>query len=134
MNSEKHLLAEQFFAAIAQGELPDSLVTEDMTAWTLTSGDTAKSKFAGGVKALSAVFGGTLTYVIDEVTEQDDRLVAEVHSQGTLINGEAFSNLHVFIFHFRDTRIARVAEYMNPIIVQQKLLPVMQQLMSKSGQ
>ncbi len=129
MTDDNHQRVRDFLAALERGELPDALVTPDMSAWTLTSGDTDKERFAGGVKVLSAIFGGTLVYHIDALTAEEDRVVAEVRSEGTLISGEAFGNVHVFSFRIRDGRIAHVAEFMNPVAVQEKLVPLLTQLM-----
>lgn len=131
MSATHHQLVRDFFAAIAQGELPEALVTEDMSAWTLTSGDTDQQRFRMGVKLLAGIFNGTLHYTINAITAEDDRVVAEAHSNGTLSNGVDFHNVHVFTFRIRDGRIAWVGEYMNPLIVQEKIVPLMQASMSK---
>ncbi len=131
MSATHHQLVRDFFAAIAQGELPEALVTEDMYAWTVTSGDTDQQRFRMGVKLLAGIFNGTLHYTINAITAEDDRVVAEAHSNGTLSNGVDFHNVHVFTFRIRDGRIAWVGEYMNPLIVQEKIVPLMQASMSK---
>ncbi len=131
MSTSNHALVREFFKVIAAGELPETMVTDDMTAWTVTSGTFDKARFQGGVKLLAAIFGGTLVYTIDALTAEDDRVSAEVRSHGTLVNGDPFENTHVFLFRIRDGRIARVAEYMNPMIVQEKIVPLMQAAMSK---
>jgi ketosteroid isomerase-like protein len=131
MPSANARLADAFLAAVAAGAVPESLVTPDLTAWTLTSGEVPGEKFLAGVGALASVFDGTLAYMIDEVVEQGDKLVAEARSSGTLVNGESFANHHVFILRIQDGRVARVAEYMNPIKVQEQLLPLLQQRMSR---
>lgn len=131
MSATHHQLVRDFFAAIAQGELPEALVTEDMYAWTVTSGDTDQQRFRMGVKLLAGIFNGTLHYTINAITAEGDRVVAEAHSSGTLSNGVDFHNVHVFTFRIRDGRIAWVGEYMNPLIVQEKIVPLMQASMSK---
>ncbi|HEY8384586.1 MAG TPA: nuclear transport factor 2 family protein [Porticoccaceae bacterium] len=128
--SGHHQLARDFLDAIAAGELPEHLVTDDMSAWTLTSGDTDKARFRGGVKVLASIFGGTLHYTVKAMTAEEDRVVAEVHSDGTLIDGEAFHNVHVFTFRIRDGRIAWVGEYMNPVVVQERIVPLMMAAMA----
>lgn len=127
--SDNHQLARDFLAALAAGQIPDQLVTDDLAAWTLTSGDMPGPKFRGGAGLLAQVFRGTLQYHIDALTAEEDRVVAEARSSGTLPDGSAFSNHHVFSFRIRDGRVAWVGEYMNPIIVQQHLLPHLQAVM-----
>lgn len=133
MTTSHHQLIKDFFDAIARGELPDTLVTSDMTAWTLTSGDTDQKRFKMGVKLLASIFGGTLQYTINAITAEEDRVVAEAHSSGTLTNGNDFHNVHVFTFRIRDGRITWVGEYMNPFIVQEKIVPLMQAAMAEAG-
>lgn len=133
MNSSKYTLLQEFFNAIARGELPDNLVTADMTFWSVNSGDSNRARFQGGVKILASIFSGTLAYHIDALTSEDDRTVAEVSSTGTLPGGEPFENTHVFIFRLRDGRIAAVAEFMNQFLVREKILPLLQAAMAKAA-
>lgn len=131
MNSVNHQRVRDFFVAIAAGELPEHLVTPDMRAWTVTSGDFDRARFQAGVQLLSSIFGGTLLYTIDALTAEEDRVAAEVHSSGTLINGDPFQNTHVFTFRFHEGRISYVGEFMNPFIVREKIAPLIQAAMSK---
>lgn len=130
MKEDNYQLVRDFFAAIASGDLRENLVTEDMTAWTATSGATDKARFQGGVKMLASIFGGTLVYTIDALTADEDRVAAEVQSHGTLAGGEPFHNTHVFVFRIRDGRIASVAEHMNQFIVRDKIVPLIQAAMA----
>lgn len=106
MTQQNHQLVRDFFQALAIGNLSEDLLTEDMTAWTLTSGDSDKAKFQGGVKLLAAIFGSSLADHIDAITAEEDRVIAEARSTGTLVNGEDFNNIHVFSFRIRDGRVA----------------------------
>lgn len=131
MTRTRAQLVQDFFKAIAIGDLPEDLVTEDMTFWSINSGTSDKARFHGGVKVLSSIFTGTLTYVIESLTSEDDRTVAEIRSHGTLNSGEPFNNTHVFIFRIRDGRIASASEYMNQFAVREKIVPLMQAAMAK---
>lgn len=124
-------LVQDFFNAIAVGELPDDLVTPDMTFWSVNSGTSDRARFHGGVKILASIFGGTLVYIIDSLTAEDDRIVAEIRSHGTLTNGESLNNTHVFLFQIHDGRIAAAKEYMNQFVVREKIMPLMQAAMAK---
>jgi ketosteroid isomerase-like protein len=126
MTVSNRQLIETFFDVISKGELPDEVVTPDMTFWSVNSGESGKERFRGGVKVLSSIFGGTLTYIIESLTSQDDRIVAEVRSEGTLTTGEPFQNTHVFIFRTEGGRIAAAREYMNQFVVRDLILPLMQ--------
>lgn len=133
MTNESHRLVRDFLKSIAIGKLPENLVTPDMTAWTLTSGESDKERFAGGIKMLAAIFKGTLVYDIDSLTAEENRVVAEVRSKGTLTSGEDFRNVHVFAFTLCDGKISAVREYMNPVVVGEKIVPLMKELMAKNN-
>lgn len=131
MREVRQQLIRGFFDAIAAGNLPDEIVTPDMSFWSVTSGTSDRARFHGGVKMLAAIFKGTLAYVIDSLTCEDDRVAAEVRSHGKLPDGEPFDNNHVFLFRIRDDRIAQVAEYMNQFVVREKIVPLMQAAMAR---
>ena len=121
-------LVRNFFTAVAAGHLPDELLTDDMTFWSVNSGESSRVRFQGAARLLSAAYGGTLEYLVDYCVEEGDRIVAEIRSQGTLISGDALQNQHVFIFTIENGRIASAREYMNQIPVREKIVPLLQQL------
>jgi len=134
MTKAAHDLARQFFAALSQGKVDDALLTEDMTAWTTSSdAQSDKARYQGGVKLLGSLFKSGLSYTVDSLTAEDDRVAAEVHAQGTLIDGQDFANRYVFVLRVRDGRIASVAEHFDPAPVREKLGPLIQAAMAKSA-
>ena len=126
MSDSARQLIQKFFQAIGQGNPLDELITGEMRAWTVSSGETDRQRFLGGVKLLGAIIGGSLRYDIDALTVQEDRAVAEVTSRGTLPDGAPFTNVHAFIFRICDGRIASVAEFMNQWVVEEKIAPLIQ--------
>jgi uncharacterized protein len=126
-----HQLVRDFFAALSAGSLSSRFFTDDMTAWTTTSGTSAREKYLAGVGVLQSLFPTGLIYTVDALTAEEDRVAAEVQSRGTLVNGESFHNVYVFIFRIRDGRIASVAEHFNPQIVREKIMPLLQAASSK---
>ena len=125
MTRQNHQLVHDFFAALSTGSLSSQLFTDDMTAWTTTSGKSPKEKYLAGVRMLQSLFPTGLTYTVDALTAEDDRVAAEVQSHGTLVNGELFHNVYVFIFRIRAGRIASVAEHFNPQMVREKIMPLL---------
>lgn len=128
MTSASHQIVHAFFAAVTAGELPDSLLTPDMKGWITTQGSMDKAAYQRVIRLLAQMTARPLEFTIDSITAQDDRIVAEVHSQGTLINGEDYANTYVFVFRIRDGKIASVAEHYNALIAQEKLVPLMVEL------
>jgi uncharacterized protein len=133
MKRSNHQLVRDFFAALSTGDLPDDLFTDDAIVWTITSGAATKAKYQGAVRMLQSLFPAGLTYQVDSLTAEDDRVAAEVRAQGTLVNHEEYHNHYVFIFRIRDERIARIAEYFNALVVREKLAPLLQAAANKSG-
>lgn len=133
MKNSMHELAQKFFAALTAGNLPDELLTQDCTAWT-TSSNTLfdKARYQSGVKMLAAIFNGAYVFTVDSLIAEGDKIAAEVHAAGTLNNGQPFSNRYVFILRINDGRIASVAEHFDPTLVREKLVPLIQALMTKN--
>ena len=121
-------LARAYFAAVTAGELPDELLTPDMTAWTTTQGTMDKAAYQGLIRLLARMCARPLAFTIDALTAEADRVVAEARSDGELINGQPYANTYVFVFRIRDGRIAHIAEHFNALIVQQTLIPLMASL------
>lgn len=121
---ESERLVRAFFDAVTSGELPDAMLTEDMTAWTTTQGEMRREAYQAVIRVLRRISQVPLTFVIDAVTAEDDRICAELHSHGVLINGEPYENTYFFAFRVRDGRIAHVSEHFNALIVQEKMMPL----------
>lgn len=121
---ESERVVRAFFDAVTAGDLPDAMLTEDMTAWTTTQGPMGKAAYQGVIRILRKISSVPLTFVIDAVTAEEDRICAELHSHGVLINGEPYENTYFFAFRIRDGRIAHVSEHFNALIVQEKMIPL----------
>ena len=131
--SNHHQLAREFFAALTNGEVPDSLLMPDMTMWSTSSPTwSTKARFQAGIKLLASVFNGGLHYTVDSITAEEDRIAAEVQARGTLINGETYQMRYVFMLRVHDGRIASVAEHNDPVPVRERLGPLMQAVMARA--
>lgn len=133
MNQANKELARAYFAAVTAGELPDSLLAADMTAWTTTQGPLDKATYQGLIKLLARMCSEPLAFTIQSLTAEDDRVVAEATSQGVLVNGQPYGNTYIFVFRIRDGRIAAIAEHFNALITQEKLIPLMRELRGTGG-
>lgn len=133
MNNHRSII-ERFMAGISVGKVDDDLLAEDMTFWSINSGESDRARFSGGIGLLAKAGNHAIRYQITSLISEGSRAVAEVSSSGTLINGEPIANTHVFIFEFVDGRIAKVKEFMNQFVVKEKIAPVMQSLMQQAQQ
>lgn len=125
---ESDRLVHAYFAGVTAGELPNELLTADMTAWTTTQGTMDKAAYQGLIRLLARMCRVPLAFTVDSITAEDDRAVAEARSQGVLINGEVYANTYVFVFRIMDGRIASIAEHFNALVVQEKLIPLVARL------
>ena len=124
MPHPNYALAEAYLAAVTAGDLPDSLLTDDMTAWLTTQGPISKAAYQGAIRLFARMAQSPIRFTVDALTAEDDRVVIEAHSQATLINGEEYGNTYVFSLRVRGGRIAWIAEHFNELIAQEKLLPL----------
>jgi uncharacterized protein len=124
MSHPNYAVAEAYLAAVTAGDLPDSLLTDDMSAWLTTQGPISKAAYQGAIRLFARMAQSPIRFTVDAMTAQDDRVVIEAHSQATLINGEAYGNTYVFSIRVRDGRIAWIAEHFNALIAQEKLFPL----------
>ncbi len=121
---EADRLVHAYFAAVTAGDLPDALLTEDMTAWTTTQGTMSKAAYQEIIRLLARISKVPLRFTVDAITAEEDRALAEARSEGVLINDEPYANTYVFAFRIRDGRIASIAEHFNALVVQEKLIPL----------
>ena len=124
MTQANKQLAQAYFAAVTAGDLPDDLLTSDMTAWTTTQGEMDKATYQGLIRLLAKMCARPLAFTVNSLTAEDDRVVAEAQSEGVLVNGEPYGNTYIFVFRIRDGRIAAIAEHFNALIVQETLMPL----------
>lgn len=124
-------LVRGFFDAVAAGDLPDELLTPDMTGWITTGGTMDRAAYQGLIRMLAQMLDGPIAFTIDHIIADGERAAAEVRSTARLINGEDYAQTYVYIFTFRDGRIASVAEHYNALIAQEKLVPLMKEIQSR---
>ena len=132
MTLASHDLIRLFFATMPGGKLHTDMFTPNFAAWTCSQAvEVPGAQYLEGLKVLQSVFPGGLHYTIDTLIAEDDRVSAEVHSQGVLSNGVAFANFLVFNFRIEAGKIAYVREYFNPAPVVEKVVPLMRAAMAK---
>src|ERR1700740_1322765 len=98
MKESLYQLARDYFTAVAKGELPDDLLTPDMTAWITSGGTMDRARYQHLVRLLAAMCATPLAFTIDSLTADEDRVVAEARSEGMLVNGETYRQTYVFVF------------------------------------
>jgi ketosteroid isomerase-like protein len=132
MTAAHHQIVREFLAALSKGVLTDDMLTPDFSGWTVLSGPVNKATYQRAFEVFARIFEEGPVPTIHSLTAEEDRVVAEFRSKGTLLNGDAYQNDYLFLFRIRDGRIAYVGEYFNPDIVREKIAPAMAAAMAKS--
>lgn len=132
MTANSHEIVREFLAALSGGELADDMLTPDFSGWTVLSGPVDKATYQRAFKVFATIFAEGPVLTIHSLTAEEDRVVAEFRSKGTLANGDAYQNDYLFLFRIRDGRIAYVGEYFNPDIVREKIAPAIAAAMARA--
>jgi ketosteroid isomerase-like protein len=117
----KKQTAREFLAAIAvhDAECFARLTTEDATYWVQGkphlfphSGEKSKAEIYRYMQTPS-IFKDGLAQTIGAVTAEDDRVAVEVEVDGIAPNGIRYNNTYHYLFVFRDSKIAKIKEYVD---------------------
>jgi len=118
-------IAHEFLTAVMAGDLPDVMLTPDMTAWITTGGSVSKRSYQRMNRMMKVMCATPLVFTVQAMTADEDRVVIEATSAATLVSGEDYRQTYVFVLRLRDGKIAAVAEHYNALVAQEKLLPLM---------
>lgn len=77
------------------------------------SGQFSKDAFAAGSAHLFSAFPHGLRFDIVTMTAEDDRVAAEVVSQGAHVSGTLYKNHYHFLFVLHDEKITKAMEFMD---------------------
>jgi ketosteroid isomerase-like protein len=112
-------LVRDFFAILNRGDVPAiaAAYAEDgylkTMGGTLISGIFSRAQILGAAGQIFAVFPHGLTFSIDAMTAEGERVAVEAHSQGRHVSGKQYSNEYHFLFQFRGGKLAVLKEYMD---------------------
>lgn len=126
--------AKTFMDGLGAGRFPDNLLSDDFAAWTILSGDLPGERYRGAVAMLASVFQAPVKIDIQTLTAEDDRVVVQSRSEGTLVDGTVYRNDYVFVLTFAGGRIAKAQEYFNTATVREVLAPVMQAAAARAAE
>ncbi len=125
-------LVSSFFAAMPAGNLAAELFAPDLEARSITSpGAASAERYIAGIRLLQSLFPKGLHYTIDAITAEDDRAAAEVRGLGIFANGDVYSNTYVFMFRFRDGKIASMFEFFDPKPINEMIMPRLAEALAK---
>jgi uncharacterized protein len=135
MTRNNHQVVRDFLAALGGGVLTDDMITSDFEGWTVLAGPVHRAIYQKAFGIFATIFkDGGPDITIHSLTAEEDRVVAEFTSDGTLVNGDVYHNEYLFLFRVRDGRIAYVGEYFNPDVVRDKIAPAMAAAMAQASE
>lgn len=118
-------IASEYVRMIANGGCDESLLAEDMRAWSLSMGYNPRASFWPRLKTVARAFARPLDMMIDSTTVQDNRVAVQARSQGTMINGEDYANDYLFLIFFDEAgKIHEAREYFHVVKLREGLMPV----------
>ncbi len=103
--------ALKMIAALSEGRLDESLLTDDVTWWVPGMGSVSKAQFRGMADGFKTMVKGGCPLTVHGVTADGDRVAVEVESHADLVNGKHYNNHYHFLFLFRDGKIYQCKEY-----------------------
>jgi hypothetical protein len=112
-------LVRDFFSALNRGDVsaiaaayaPEGYV--ETMGRTLISGRFSRDQIAAAAGEIYAAFPRGLSFTVDAVTAEGDRVAVEARSEGLHVSGAPYSNQYHFLFVFRDGRVVLLREYMD---------------------
>lgn len=105
-------IAADFIKNLVAGGVSAQHYADDMTAWSLVNGRTARDVYLRRLQLVGRAFSPPLEMTVDAVHAQLGWVAMQAHSSGQTITGAAYSNNYVFVVEFNDRdQIHHVREY-----------------------
>jgi uncharacterized protein len=112
-------LVHDFFASLNRGDVPALVAAYapdgclETMGQTLISGRFSRAQIADAAGQIYQVFPAGLSFAIDALTAEGERVAVEAHSHGRHVSGALYSNRYHFLFVFRAGQLALLREYMD---------------------
>lgn len=109
----------EFFALMNRGDVPAIVAAYAADGYlqtmgrTLISGKYTRAQIEAAAGQIYEVFPQGLSFTIDALTAEGERVAVEAHSEGRHVSGAIYSNDYHFLFVFRDGKLALLREYMD---------------------
>jgi uncharacterized protein len=108
-----------FFAILNRGDVaalvaayaPDGCL--ETMGRTLISGRFTRQQIQEAAGQIFQVFPAGITFTIDAMTAEGERVAVEAHSRGQHASGREYTNEYHFLFVFRDGAVLLLREYMD---------------------
>jgi ketosteroid isomerase-like protein len=112
-------LVRDFFAIMNRGDVAAIVAAYADDGYLLTMGRTlfsgkfTRAQIEAAAGQIYQVFPHGLSFTIEAMTAEGERVAVEARSQGQHVSGALYSNDYHFLFVFRDGKLAVLKEYMD---------------------
>jgi len=112
-------LAKVFLDALSRAdvEVAKELYAEDFTLWTAGSlpfsGTSDRAQALEGMEQVLGLFPDGITFTIEAMTAEGERVAIEATSEGTTFRGDAYRQKYHFLMRARDGKLVEFREYMD---------------------
>ena len=107
-------------------EAARKLYAEDFEVWTAGtlpfSGSSPKPKALEGMSSVLGLFPKGLSFTVDAMTAEGNRVAIEAHSDGVTAAGPRYQQTYHFLMELRDGQITRFKEYMDTELARRVLV------------
>lgn len=123
-------MVKSFIKALGSGNADAlaELLTDDAqaicTGTSVLSATRDRNTILETAKGLSMVSEQGIDFTILTLTEEENRVSCEMTGKASLRNGTTYFNEYHFLFHFKDSKIQTVKEYLDTKTVDEVLAPL----------
>jgi len=119
-----------FIAALGSGDadtlakVMDPDIQAVCTGNHVLSGTRGFAEVCGAAGMLGMMTKNGIEFTILNLTAEDDRVACEVAGTSVLATGQEYNNQYHFLFFLRDGKVVRMMEYMDSLLVETLLGPL----------
>jgi len=125
---ESRRVAIALFDALSRADVEaiDSLYAADFEIWTAGSlpfsGRHDKAYALGATRMILGAFPKGLSFTIDAITAEGERVAIEAHSDGEHVSGRNYHNEYHFLLRVRDGQVIEFKEYLDTQLADEVLV------------
>ena len=127
LTDQNKKITKEFFEALSNGsDKYLDFYTDESIIWT--AGDNAmggtrtKEEVVGFAQNILSAFPTGITFNIEGMTAEDDRVAVEIDGEAVHASGETYNNQYHFLLIIKDGKILELKEYMDTQLAAKILL------------
>ncbi len=130
MLEDNKAIVRRFIAALGKGDVAelDATMADGIEAICTSTGILAGTRGRDEILRAAGMLGqitrNGLDFKILQLTAEDDRVSCEVQGAAILVTGQPCNNQYHFLSFLKDSKIVRMTEYMDSLLVETVLGPI----------